>query len=404
MENVDWLIEEAPCLPQESIKWRFNGINNDITCGMYIFKPSLGGGLQRVNIPKQDDKGNVMKDGNGNEIWEVLLDANDIHKAILEQNKKHFHQAMDTPFGGSPNDSMLFDLVSYSGMNAAAKEIVKGTFLTTYGNNLELLPETEQLIKQLAMPEEIKVLGEKISYEVTEADFISGFKGWKECTSTSPLGHHLGHYKAMINDPDQKKAELCDHMMDFVELMVNMINILLKYSFVPKQWCQSITVMIKKDPGNPWIECLWVIHLFEADYNFCLKFLWGHHLVYQGEDNKCFGYQQYGSWPWHQAIDAIYKKTLTYDLLHIMWLALLMFDNDASGCFDRIIVALATIAALQLAFPRTAAQMHAKVLIGMKYFVKMAHGISEAFYKVHHPSYCLGHDKGVVHHLPSGWQ
>ena len=114
---------------------------------------------------------------------------------------------------------MLFDLVGYSRMNTAAKEIVEGTFLTTYGNNLELLPETEQLIKELAMPEEIKVLGKKISYKVTEADFISGFKGWKECTSTSPLGHHLGHYKAMINDPDgKKKPELCGHMMDFVDL------------------------------------------------------------------------------------------------------------------------------------------------------------------------------------------
>ena len=169
-----------------------------------------------------------MKDGNGNEIREVLLDADDIHNAILEWNKQHFHQATDTPFGGSPNDSMLFDLVGYSGMNAAAKEIVEGTFLATYGDNLELLPETEQLIKELAMPEEIKVLGKKISYEVT------GFKGWKECTSTSPSGPHLGHYKAMINDPDRKKKpELCDHMMDFVELMVNSINIPLKYGIAP---------------------------------------------------------------------------------------------------------------------------------------------------------------------------
>ena len=70
--------------------------------------------------------------------------------------------------------------------------------------NLDILPKMEQLIKELAMPEEIRALGEKISYEVMEEDFISGFKGWKECMSTSPLGHHLGHYKAMINDPDRR--------------------------------------------------------------------------------------------------------------------------------------------------------------------------------------------------------
>ena len=34
VECVDWLIEEAPRLPQESIKWRFNGIDNDIMHGM----------------------------------------------------------------------------------------------------------------------------------------------------------------------------------------------------------------------------------------------------------------------------------------------------------------------------------------------------------------------------------
>jgi hypothetical protein len=33
-------------------------------------------------------------------------------------------------------------------------------------------------------------------------------------------------------------------------------------------------VIIKKDPGNPRIECLRVIHLFEADYNLVLKQLW----------------------------------------------------------------------------------------------------------------------------------
>ena len=34
----------------------------------YVFKPSLGGGLQCVDIPKRDDEGNVMKDRDGNEI------------------------------------------------------------------------------------------------------------------------------------------------------------------------------------------------------------------------------------------------------------------------------------------------------------------------------------------------
>lgn len=45
---------------------------------------------------------------------EVLLDAEETHKAILERNKQHFHQAAETPFG----HGILADLVGYSGLSA----------------------------------------------------------------------------------------------------------------------------------------------------------------------------------------------------------------------------------------------------------------------------------------------
>jgi hypothetical protein len=55
-------------------------------------------------------------------------------------------------------------------------DVVEGTFLEKYDNELkDLLPETEQLIKELSMPEEIEVLGKKIDCKITEEDFISGF-------------------------------------------------------------------------------------------------------------------------------------------------------------------------------------------------------------------------------------
>jgi hypothetical protein len=84
---------------------------------------------------------------------------------------------------------------------------------------------------------------------------------------------------------------------------------------------------------------------------------------------------------WHQSINAVHKKTLTYDLTRIMVINLAVFDNDASGCYDCIIVALGMIAALRLHMPRGAIQMHAKTLASMKYYVKTVHGILEAFYQ-----------------------
>ncbi len=114
----------------------------------------------------------------------MLLEVDYIHKAVLERNKKHFHQADKTPLAG-----VLYDLLGYTGMSQAAKDVVDGSFLAKYGDELgNILPEMGQLINKISMPEEIKVLGKKIDTEISEDDFISGFKGWKESTSTSSLG------------------------------------------------------------------------------------------------------------------------------------------------------------------------------------------------------------------------
>ncbi len=89
-------------------------------------------------------------------------------------------------------------------MSKAAKDMVDGTFMEKYCGKCDLLPETEQVIWELAMPEEIKVLGKKIDSKISDEDFIDGFKKWKESTLTSPLGQHLGHYKAIVTDLDLK--------------------------------------------------------------------------------------------------------------------------------------------------------------------------------------------------------
>lgn len=150
---------------------------------------SSGGGLDRLDVPQLNDDGKQLKDDDGNDKREILLDADDIHKALLDRNKKHFHQAAETPFG----HGILGDLVGYSGLSKAAKDIVNGEFLTKYPDVTEaMLPETQQLVTEMAMPEVIKALKKPIPKEIERSDFVHGFKKWKEKTSTSPLGRHLG--------------------------------------------------------------------------------------------------------------------------------------------------------------------------------------------------------------------
>ncbi len=158
------------------------------------------------------------------------MEVDKIHKAILEQNQKHFHQADDTPFAGGAESTVLYDLLGYTGMSKAAKDVVDGTFLEKYGNEMNVLPETEQVIWELSLPEEIKVLSKKMDYEITKKSLILGFKGWKQSMSMSPSGHHLRHYKAIINNPDLKKqdpekAHLQEWETNFVEALVQLLNL-----------------------------------------------------------------------------------------------------------------------------------------------------------------------------------
>jgi hypothetical protein len=44
-------------------------------------------GIAMRYVPRRDPDGNVMTDGDSNVIHKVLLDAEDIHKALLERNQ-----------------------------------------------------------------------------------------------------------------------------------------------------------------------------------------------------------------------------------------------------------------------------------------------------------------------------
>jgi hypothetical protein len=175
--------------------------------------------------------------------------------------------------------------------------------------------------------------------EITKTDYITGFKIWKERTSTLPSGCHLGHYKAIINNTEDKTVvRTANPLTD----LVTMTNLPLKYGFAPTRRCKSVTVMIAKDPGSSKIErdhsqLKLIITLLSSS---CGGNAWSTMV-----DNNCFGHQQFAC-PGHQCINAVHKKTLIYDLAQILAINLAVFDNDATGCYDHIIVALGMIAAL----------------------------------------------------------
>ncbi|KAI2491161.1 hypothetical protein MHU86_23388 [Fragilaria crotonensis] len=138
--------------------------------------------------------------------------------------------------------------------------------------------------------------------------------------------------------------------------------------------------MIEKDQGHPKITRLRIIHLFEADFNFFLKLQWCSRLVRRADEKSLLNDGQHGSVPRRTAMDPIMLTKLTTDLCRTLKHNLARFDNDASACYDRIIVALGMLAAGRCGMPTNAVSTHASALQYMKYKVKTIHGISEETY------------------------
>ena len=70
----------------------------------------------------------------------------------------------------------------------------------------------------------------------------------------------------------------------------------------------------------------------------------------------------------------------TNDLCRILKHNIARFDNDASACYDRIIVALAMLAARRCGMPANAIRSHAETLQYMRYSVKTHYGVTTDSY------------------------
>jgi hypothetical protein len=123
-----------------------------------------------------------------------------------------------------------------------------------------------------------------IPNHLTMDDFTGKLKAWKETTSTSPITkRHLGHYKCLIQVIASKQdADNPDKITLRAKRMLNAHYNLLRYATKHgvslRRWRKVVNSMIEKEPGDPRIHRLRVIHLYEADYNLLLGIFWSQKL------------------------------------------------------------------------------------------------------------------------------
>ena len=89
---------------------------------------------------------------------------------------------------------------------------------------------------------------------------------------------------------------------------------------------------------------------------------------------------QFGSRKGKMAISAVFLKRLSYDIIRQARLDAVMFDNDATACYDRMIASISAIISRRAGMSRQAARTLLVLLLRMRYHVRTAYGVaSQAF-------------------------
>jgi hypothetical protein len=142
---------------------------------------------------------------------------------------------------------------------------------------------------------------------------------WRESTTTSPSGMHLGHHKASIkefpiseaNSPRelQTTESMRQHLL---RGQLNLLNYAIKHSYCYERWKKVVTFMIRKDQNSSRIHRPRVIHLYEADLNLLLGVKWRsltHHCI----DNALLNRGEFGGLPGKDAMTPVFLEELQWE-------------------------------------------------------------------------------------------
>jgi hypothetical protein len=300
----------------------------------------------------------------------AYTDKTDVECETQARNQQHLNQAAGSPFTIFP----LSD-VGVTATNFKTSHLPDGTPLQMPADTFR---ETETVLDLLQRPLPGAAQAH-ISPNISLHDFTSAIRAWKERTSTSPSGRHLGHYALLVKTVHDKNAKPEVHQAaeDILKLMVTIMDLASEKGFILDCWTTVVNVMIYKKPGVYLMSKLRMIHLFEADYNFIIGTIFGQRAMYSGIDNNTLHPNQWAQ-PGRQCSDVVREMTLA--IANMTKNPLAGFENDASACYDRIVMNLVSAIFDRMGVPPGPLRLQERTLLRVVHFLKTVLGTSTSSY------------------------
>jgi hypothetical protein len=322
--------------------------------------------------------------------WRTVTDPTEIEYYLMVRNRMHFGQAQGTPFTINP----LAQQFDWTASTPYADDVLHGIYVAP--SDVDSLCQT--VLHHCKSPTTL----DSVPAPLSLASFSGKIRKWREATSTSPSGRHLGWYKSLFargnHDPTldpEAHATFQTKQSSIAQLIVDLINFCIDHGYVLERWKQIVNTMIFKDMGDYRIHRLRVIHIYEADFNLLLAVKW-RELLHHADRLHLINDGQYGGRHGREASSLALLEELRTDISYATRRTMITFDNDAASCYDRIIPSFASLINRKYGLHRKVAVVHARTLHEAKYKLRTAIGISEMDYSHHatFPLYGTGQGSG----------
>jgi hypothetical protein len=262
-------------------------------------RPAVSSGISTIKVPVDplaDPKASTT-------AFKSIVDPMEIESYILQRNKINFSQARYTPLA----TTAVTDLLGFGGTQSIVDGLLQGTMSV---DDITDDPFGQAILLQCKRVNPILPAG------ITIKEFKASYKKWHVGMSTSLSGQHLSHQHALLQphgideliEPDEhKKAEKSKALNWYVQHGIASYGI--KHGYTFDCWKQVVNTMIEKEPGNPQLHQLRVIHLYESDYNSLLGIKMCQ-VLHKAKDLQSLNLGTYGSRANRQAVDPTFIEVL----------------------------------------------------------------------------------------------
>jgi hypothetical protein len=307
--------------------------------------------LSKVTVPETDG------------TWTHIIGKDDLEDHLIQRNVEQFSLAGETPFGYSPLGKEL----GHAGDSEMVDAIHEGTLEHESLSDAAINTVVNQLMKHSALDKVLKPA-------VTENDFKSAFNCVREKTASSYSGRGVEHYKACAEGSDDGIADLLS------TVHAAMMSVPLDAGFCPSRWKHAVDVMLEKIPGVSRSDNLRIIQLLEADLNQVLRIAFARNIGRLAKEHEgIISKHQYGRT--HKTCTTpVLNKLLTVQLIIQKKIEGIVFDNDARGCYDRIITGIALACLRKIGYSKNSTCMLGLLWSQLEHHVATAYGVSDKTY------------------------